>query len=96
MPENERLAHLLSMETAERLKELSQLSPEERREFSHHWRLWARDEQVSPPGDWRHSGTKGILDAHDIKLNMFSLNFANRLRRELNLPELSRFPSPPR
>ena len=54
MPENERLAFLLSLETKERLRELSQLSPEERREFNHHWRLWARDEQVSPPGDWQH------------------------------------------
>ena len=53
MPENDRLAHLLAMETAERLNELKTLSDEERREFSHHWRLWARDEQVAPSTDWR-------------------------------------------
>ena len=53
MPENDLLAWLLSLETAERLNQLSRLSEEERREFSHHWRLWARDEQVSPVGDWR-------------------------------------------
>jgi phage terminase large subunit-like protein len=51
--DNARLAHLLSLETKERLLELSQLKEEEQREIAHHWRLWARDEQVLPSDDWR-------------------------------------------
>ncbi len=53
MAENERLAHLLSLETAVRLRQLSALSKEEQSELRFHWRLWARDEQVSPETDWR-------------------------------------------
>ena len=29
------------------------LNEEQRRAFRHHWRLWARDEQVAPENDWR-------------------------------------------
>ena len=53
MGNNSRLKLLLALETTDRLKELKKLTDEERRKFRHHWRLWARDEQVSPVLDWR-------------------------------------------
>ena len=53
MAHNRRLRHLMTLPTPQRLAELRELSEEERREFRHHWRLWARDEQVPPPGDWQ-------------------------------------------
>lgn len=48
-----RLQWLLDMPYAERLAALAQLSEAERLEFSHHWRLFARTEQLPPEGDWR-------------------------------------------
>lgn len=44
---------LLALPEPARRAELGQLSPAERREFSHHWRLWARPEQLPPAGEWR-------------------------------------------
>jgi phage terminase large subunit-like protein len=47
------LQHLLAMPFARRLAELKVLSEAERFEFSHHWWLFARPEQLAPEGDWR-------------------------------------------
>lgn len=47
-----RLAELLALEEDERQKELAELSDLEREEFKYHWRLWARRDQLPPPGDW--------------------------------------------
>ena len=41
------------MPFARRLAELAVLSEPERQEFDHHWRLFARPEQLAPEGDWR-------------------------------------------
>ncbi len=35
------------------LAELRTLSDEQSKEFAHHWRLWARRDQLAPEGDWR-------------------------------------------
>jgi phage terminase large subunit-like protein len=48
-----RLKLLLSLETEARLAELAVLNAVERRELRWHWRLWARRDQLPPPGDWR-------------------------------------------
>ena len=53
MPENSRLAALLALPSAERLAELGELTPEEQQELAWHWQLWARREQLAPPGEWR-------------------------------------------
>jgi phage terminase large subunit-like protein len=53
MPESERLQRLLALDAAERVRKLAELNDTERRELAHHWRLWARDEQAAPGGDWR-------------------------------------------
>ena len=50
---NRKLRWLLAKPTPERLDKLRTLSEAERRELAHHWRLWARDEQLPPCGDWR-------------------------------------------
>jgi len=47
-----KLAELLRMEEDERQKELARLAPHERAELRHHWTLWARRDQLPPPGDW--------------------------------------------
>lgn len=44
---------LLATPEPERLRALHDLSEEQAREFAHHWRLWARRDQLPPPGDWR-------------------------------------------
>ena len=49
---NRRLKWLLAQPSAPRHEALRKLTGAERREFRHHWRLWARDEQVPPSGDW--------------------------------------------
>ena len=43
---------LLDLDEPARLRALRQLSEEERRELRHHWKLWARERQLPPPGDW--------------------------------------------
>lgn len=47
-----RMAELLALKEAERQAELAKLSDLERREFRYHWQLWARREQLAPPGEW--------------------------------------------
>lgn len=53
MTKNNRLRWLLKLSPAERQHALRGLSISERRELAWHWRLWAREEQLAPPGDWR-------------------------------------------
>jgi phage terminase large subunit-like protein len=53
MAESERLAELLELPSPRRMEKLLTLDGEERRRFAYHWRLWARDEQLPPPGDWQ-------------------------------------------
>lgn len=53
MADNEHLERLIKLPSKRRLTRLRKLSHEERRTLHYHWRLWARDEQVAPPGDWR-------------------------------------------
>lgn len=43
---------LLDLDEPARLRALRQLSEEERRELRYHWKLWARERQLPPPGDW--------------------------------------------
>lgn len=47
------LRALLDTPEQERLRALKDLSEEQAREFAHHWRLWARRDQLPPEGDWR-------------------------------------------
>jgi hypothetical protein len=49
-------------------------------------------------GDWRQHGTSATpgIEPHDMRLNVFQLNFVNRLRRDLGLSEYPTSPSPPR
>lgn len=47
------LRYLLSREEAARVAAIEDLSPEERREIRHHWRIHARHGQKPPEGDWR-------------------------------------------
>ena len=53
MQHNAHLRALLKLDEAERLAELRKLTDPQRRALAHHWRLWARDKQVAPAGDWR-------------------------------------------
>jgi phage terminase large subunit-like protein len=48
-----RLRELIRLEPAQRIKALSALRETEQREMHHHWRLYARANQLPPPGDWR-------------------------------------------
>ena len=50
---HQRLRYLLSLREAERQVAVAALSPEERRELRHHWRLFARLAQLPPAADWR-------------------------------------------
>ncbi|MDG6079177.1 ATP-binding protein [Erythrobacter litoralis] len=50
---NALLAWLLKLEEEKRLAELARLSRSEREEFRYHWHLWARTNQIAPPGEWR-------------------------------------------
>lgn len=47
------LSILLALDAEERRATLATLTPYEREELATHWRLWARPEQLPPPGDWR-------------------------------------------
>ncbi|RDC61000.1 hypothetical protein HME9302_02217 [Alteripontixanthobacter maritimus] len=47
------LRYLLSLEPTETMVRLGNFSRPEKEEFRQHWRLWARKEQLPPPGDWR-------------------------------------------
>ena len=53
MPNNKLLDELLGLELPARLKRLRRLNQPQREEFSTHWRLFARAEQLPPPGDWQ-------------------------------------------
>ena len=53
MRHDRELQWLLDMPQDERLTTLAQLTEAERREMAHHWRLFARREQLPPEGDWR-------------------------------------------
>lgn len=53
MANNRLLKWLLSLPLPERTAHLAALSEAERAEFRHHWALFAREEQLPPPGDWR-------------------------------------------
>lgn len=48
-------------------------------------------------GDWRKFGGQVVsVDAHKVEVNMFELNFANRIRRDLGLPPITDYPQPPK
>ena len=47
------LRYLLKLEPTETMVRLGGFSRPEKEEFRQHWRLWARREQLPPPGDWR-------------------------------------------
>jgi phage terminase large subunit-like protein len=53
MANSERLAWLLSLPSQERFAHLARFSGAQRSELAHHWRLWAREEQLAPGGEWR-------------------------------------------
>ncbi len=53
MAESELLAALLALPDEERQAALKQLSRDEAAALAHHWRLWARRDQLPPPGDWQ-------------------------------------------
>jgi len=44
---------LISLSDEERLEVLSSLSPREAEALQYDWEFWARDNQLSPEGDWR-------------------------------------------
>jgi len=52
MSNHDLLEELLSLPEPERLAALRQLSEPQREEFRTHWKLWARERQLPPPGDW--------------------------------------------
>ena len=53
MSRSARLEWLMAIPATERRAALAALSPLEQDEFATHWRLWARAEQLAPPGAWR-------------------------------------------
>ena len=53
MPNSDRLEFLMKMKPRKRFRELKKLKEVELRELQTHWQLWARREQLPPPGDWR-------------------------------------------
>jgi hypothetical protein len=53
MTPNELREWLMNLPEATRLEQLRLLSPGQKEEFSTHWRLWARKDQLPPEGDWR-------------------------------------------
>ena len=53
MSEAELLAWLLAKPEAARLAHLAALTADQRDELRTHWRLWARQDQLPPPGGWR-------------------------------------------
>ena len=52
MSNHELLDALVDLPEPERLAAIRTLTEDERREFRHHWKLWARIRQLPPPGDW--------------------------------------------
>ena len=53
MPESALLQKLIDSDPLERRRVLAAMPADERQEFLWHWRLWAREEQLAPAGDWR-------------------------------------------
>ena len=49
----ELLKLLLSVSEPERLKMLRELNAEQAKVLRHHWRVWARSNQLPPDCDWR-------------------------------------------
>lgn len=49
----ELLRSLLKLDSKEREQEIARLTDIERKEIRYHWRLWARPEQLAPPGEWQ-------------------------------------------
>ncbi|MEX0342233.1 MAG: DNA-packaging protein [Erythrobacter sp.] len=49
----EYLRTLLELSFADRESELRRLSAEERKALRYYWKLWARESQLPPPGDWQ-------------------------------------------
>ena len=52
MSNHELFDALVDLPEPDRLAAIRTLSEVERREFRHHWKLWARNRQLPPPGDW--------------------------------------------
>lgn len=52
MSNHDLLDLLVDLPEPARLAALRKLSKAERKEFQHHWKLWARERQLPPPGDW--------------------------------------------
>lgn len=52
MSNQDLLDELLALEERPRLAALRTLSDEERAEFRHHWKLWGRNAQQPPKGEW--------------------------------------------
>ena len=52
MARSSRAAFLAALDPAERRAALERLDDRQRRALRSHWRLWARPEQLPPPGDW--------------------------------------------
>ena len=50
---SEWLRALLALSHAERQCELLKFTAEERSEIRFYWKLWARESQIPPPGDWQ-------------------------------------------
>lgn len=50
---SEHLAILESLPPAERRRKMNAFNDKERDELLTHWQLWARPQQLPPPGDWR-------------------------------------------
>lgn len=50
---DELLDWLLDQKDETRLALLAELGEAQKQEFATHWRLWARRDQLAPPGDWR-------------------------------------------
>ncbi|KQM21401.1 DNA-packaging protein [Novosphingobium sp. Leaf2] len=53
MQVSEHLATLEALPLAERRAELLKFNDKEQDELLTHWKIWARPEQLPPPGDWR-------------------------------------------
>jgi phage terminase large subunit-like protein len=53
MENHELLDDLVALDEPERQAALRQLSDQQRFEFRTHWRLWARNSQLPPEGDWQ-------------------------------------------
>ena len=53
MAQSELLRTLRKADEPDRLKLLKSLTHDQKKELRYHWRVWARHDQLAPPGDWR-------------------------------------------